>query len=58
MNGYCIQKRCLYHLKTICNWLIKIYLNTNEATLSCREDCQHEISEQNKKFNFFIYIYI
>jgi len=47
-TGYTIQRRCCIKSQYLCWWSIKINVNTNEATLSCTQDCQHQNPKKNK----------
>ena len=44
--GYRIQRCCYSQTKQRCYWNININLNTNEAIISCNQDCNH--SEEKK----------
>jgi hypothetical protein len=46
--GYNIVRCCWLKKKTVCSWLIKININTNEAILSCNKECQHKNPNKNK----------
>jgi hypothetical protein len=48
--GYTIGRRCSKDRKFKCSWSVRIHINTNEATISCNENCEH--ADQKKRINY------
>jgi hypothetical protein len=49
-SGYTLYRHCIFQSKHTCTWIIKININTNEAKISCQEECNHEANLKKGKF--------
>jgi hypothetical protein len=54
-SGYTIYSKCSLKQKIICRWAININIDTNEAILSCNEECEHKNPNKKRGSNLILF---